>query len=227
MVDSAEREVPGAPSTRVLVPSTTFGAGPTGSVTSRAGSTGTFEAGTPGAVDASKGRADGVPKGASGVSSLGFPKQHLVKEGESYWALSRKYYGAGKHYSVIEAANDKARVIAGKTMTIPPPPRAAIEAAAGVKPKAVARKAVVRKTEPSTVPRRRVSANTPNARRSSAVAASQGAYRMYTVRKGDTLSGLAKRFFGDHRLTSRITDANQNLRYVHLQADTTIRIPQK
>ncbi len=53
-----------------------------------------------------------------------FPVQHTLVPGESYWRLAEIYYGAGKGYlyPVIVDANGNAKLIAGKTVTIPSPP---------------------------------------------------------------------------------------------------------
>ncbi len=51
--------------------------------------------------------------------------RHVVKTGENFWTIARYYYGTGRYYKALWAANrDRVeapdRLVVGMTVTIPP-----------------------------------------------------------------------------------------------------------
>ena len=49
---------------------------------------------------------------------------------------------------------------------------------------------------------------------------------MYTVQQGDTLSGIALKFYGDHQKSHLILDANPHLRWQMLIVGQKIKLPE-
>jgi len=161
------------------------------------------------------------PGGSGSAATAGFPKKHELKSGDNLWNLSRKYYGAGIYHGVISAANKGIKINAGNTITIPAPPAAALKRSAS--PNTVIAKGPTGKKSSG----RLFSGNVPNRpkARGGGSGSSSKNYRTYKVKSGDTLSGLAKRFYGNARLAKVIENANDDLQYMQLQAGSTIKIP--
>jgi nucleoid-associated protein YgaU len=161
------------------------------------------------------------PGAAGAVPGKTFPVEHTVVSGDTYWGLSRKYYGSSSHTELIKTANKGVTPQPGKKLVIPTPP-----AAAETTPQPSGRTV-------SPDPARAVASGTPPAEPKSGEVAgfsiaalpADADYYYYTVQKGDTLSGLAKRFYADSTSFHRIQGANKHLHYEMLRAGMKIRIP--
>lgn len=142
----------------------------------------------------------------SGASS-GALALHEIVEGDSYWALARKYYGDPLLHPVIEKANSGIRFIPGNSVTIP-----VLDRDGKIEPKV---------TSPS--PSRRAT-DKPASRRADTDSTQP---IRYLVRRGDTLSAIAQRFYGDASKWPLIEDANSDVRFTGLRAGEEIVIPPK
>jgi nucleoid-associated protein YgaU len=136
---------------------------------------------------------------------LSAPAQHDVVTGDSYWRLAEKYYGPGngRFYNTIRAANGDKALVPGMRITIPATP-AETES---------------RATQPASAARR--AAREPAERRSAATS------RIHVVRKGDTLSGLAQKYYGDGSKWEKILEANRSVSYTNLRPGQKLTIPAK
>jgi LysM repeat protein len=153
---------------------------------------------------------EALPRG----QAKAFPINHLVEPGESYWRIAEKYYGSGngRLHSTISAANGGGKLIAGKTISIPAPPPSL--------------------TSPPKEPGIRRETTTPTestkpSRPTGGIVSSDARYDYYQVQKGDTLTGLAKRFLGGAGKVAALEAANPSLRYETLREGARIRIPKK
>ena len=115
-------------------------------------------------------------------------RYHITKEGERLWTLAEKYYGQGKGYrwTMIRDANkdiipDSGLLKPDLKLVIPPD---------GAQPATLL-------VSPTTTPK----AASPKPRQE----------RTHVVAKGDTLSNLAEKYYGDKRLWVRIRKANESL----------------
>jgi nucleoid-associated protein YgaU len=123
----------------------------------------------------------------------GYPKKHTIKAGESYWVLATQYYGKGYLHPRISAANKGVKFEPGKVVVIPSPPPKAVK-----KPK----KQVAGKTKKQVV---------PNPPRAAAAATKTLPKAFYTVKKGDTLAGIAKSLLGSTKYKNRFYAVNKTL----------------
>ena len=160
-------------------------------------------------------KAPAVSSDASGTTAAaGFPRKHTVRSGENYWLLAKKYYGQGRLYKSILEANHDVKLEPGVIVTIPPSPAPA--------------NSVTPAPAPTTGPATRnstVGKKGSVQRNSVERTPSDAKYFYYTVRRGETLSGIAKKFYGNGKAYRRIQDANRALRYETLRAGEKIRIP--
>ncbi len=141
----------------------------------------------------------------------GYPKKHTIKEGESYWALAARYYGKGYLHPRISKANKGVRFEPGKVVVIPSPPPEAVK-----QPK----KQVAKKTKKQAVP----------APSKAAAAATKTSPRgFYTVKKNDTLAGIAKSLLGSTKYKDRFYAVNKALELEFtgdvLQVGMRLRVP--
>jgi nucleoid-associated protein YgaU len=161
-------------------------------------------------------------------STTGYPKTHVAAAGEGYWALAQKYYKNPKLWPHIEKANGGRKVIAGKPVTIPAPPAEAEPAPAtsrdpgSTSKDSVSRNGGVRREAPTDKPRS--GAETSRAAGSGS-RSSGSASTSYVVKKGETLTILAKRFYNDPGKSHLIEDANDSLKYRGLREGEKIVIP--
>ena len=141
----------------------------------------------------------------------GYPKKHTIKKGESYWVLATQYYGKGYLHPRISAANKGVRFEPGKVVVIPSPPPEAVK-----QPK----KQVAGKTKKQAVP-------TPPKAAAAATKTSPRAF--YTVKKNDTLGGIAKKLLGSTKYKDRFYAVNKNLHLEFtgdlLQVGMSLRVP--
>jgi len=145
-----------------------------------------------------------------------YPISHLVTAGESYWRIAEKYYGTGngRLHTTIAAANGGGKLIAGKTIKIPAPPPTPPAPPKDTGTKHEAPQGETQKTAKTPPP-------------AGGIVSSDAKFDYYQVQKGDTLTGIAKKFLGGAGKVSLIEAANPNLRYETLREGAKIRIPKK
>ncbi len=140
----------------------------------------------------------------------GYPKKHTIKKGESYWVLATRYYGKGYLHPRISKANKGVRFEPGKVVVIPSPPPEAVK-----QPK----KQVAGKTKKPVV------SNPPKA----AAAAKTSPRKFYTVKKDDTLAGIAEKLLGSTKYKDRFYAVNKALELEFtgdlLQVGMRLRVP--
>jgi len=161
------------------------------------------------------------------------PTKHKVKTGESYWALAQKYYGHGKYLKAIQKANGNILLRPGMTVKIPAHPAkgattASLAVNANTTTIAIARSPLpksssAQQAQPDVL-FSQISTNN-NSQNTKSDTPSDGRYFYYTVRSGDSLSGIAKKYYGKSSAFGRIQDANKTLHYLPLRAGEKIRIP--
>ncbi len=162
-----------------------------------------------------------APGGSGGMAAPGFPLKHRIEKGESYWTLAQRYYKNGSLWPHIEKANPGIKLLPGKELTIPAPP---------AQPAASSGRSPVGTTGPEASSGGAVrSASTakaaPEAKPAGTGAQLSGIPTEYVVKKGDTLSWIAKKFYKDPLKFHLIEDANDYLKYQSLQEGARIKIP--
>lgn len=161
-----------------------------------------------------------VPPGGSAANVLapagmaGFPKQHVVQDGDRLWDLAGKYYSDPKLFSLIVAANpalgDGELIRVGMKLTIPAPPVPAVRSppsapGQGTPGSATASPGMAR---PGLTP-----APTP-----------AGLVR-YVVREGDTLYRIAVDRLGSGARVAELLTANPGLDPQLLKVGQSILVP--
>lgn len=114
---------------------------------------------------------------------------HVVGAGETLTSIAAAWFGDGRHWSLIAQANpglDPDRLGIGQRLVLPPKSAASAPAAAAV--------------------RSRAAASAPGDR-----ATPSGSARTHVVRSGETLSSIARTWFGDATRWRSIYDANRRL----------------
>jgi len=125
--------------------------------------------------------------------------RHTVQKGDSYWSIAEKYYGHGKHMRVIQKANpglSASALTIGKSVVVPHPEK------------------VLGGGNESA----RVDPPEPEA-------ADPGGARRYTVKKGESLWGIAQREYGNGSEWRRIAAANPGLDPDHIGEGDRINLP--
>jgi nucleoid-associated protein YgaU len=122
--------------------------------------------------------------------------EHVVKPNENFYSLARHYYGDGRYFKEIKAANpaiSPTRMTVGTKLRIPHPEK------------------VVQKSQAPAV---------------SPAGSDSGEF--YTVKKGDSLSSIARRLLGSEARWKAIYEANRDVignDPGRLQLDMKLRIP--
>ena len=147
----------------------------------------------------------GTTKVATGSSS---EQTHVVKKGETMESIAKSYYGAGSKWQLIAKANptvnpDTMRI--GTKLRIP-----ASGASAGSE---------------TTVASRSGSNTSPGSSATASTASSSGA--SHVVAKGETLSSIARRYYGDSKYWKSILKANPKVKADSLAVGTKLVIPSK
>jgi nucleoid-associated protein YgaU len=180
--------------------------------------------------DSSKGTPSPDPKKRALPNGGKLLAVHTIADRESYWALAERYYKNGTLYPIIESANQGLKFVPGKEVLIPELDPAEIAklklpkktessgktATEKASEKSAPGTPIVKDARPAPVTR-----ETSGTTKTSRAAQSQ----RYKVQKGDTLSALAKRFYGDISKIYLIEDANSDVKFLGLIAGTEIVIP--
>lgn len=150
--------------------------------------------------------------GNTDAKASGFPKKYAIQPGDTYSKIARTHYGSAhpRLLSHLEKANpglDPTRLPVGKEITIPAPPA-------------------------DWTPPQPKDSGTSTAQSGQAPVAPEAksvpvrAPLSYLVQRGDTLTKLARRFYGDEKKYYLIEEANESLKYGgELIAGSTITIP--
>jgi nucleoid-associated protein YgaU len=163
-----------------------------------------------------------TPSPAPTAPSAGYPKKHKVVENDSFWKLAKQYYGVATpslatHIAKANPGIDPLRLPLDKDIAIPAPPpdfKAPAPSAAS-------------QASSSPVPDRASSgSSSPRTGGGSSASVALSLPRKYVVQKGDSLSGLAVKFYGSSQKAYLIREANLDLKYGgYLIAGQTITIP--
>src|SRR5690606_28666248 len=168
-------------------------------------------------------RSDDRSRSASTGGKAGVLAVHEIEVGDSYWVLAKKYYGDGRLHPAIQKANAEIRFHPGNKVSIPSLTDAEREAVLGSLESAGSSEG--RSTTTSAdAPRRESGARSASSQPASPPASDKKG-EVYKVKKGDTLTGIAKRFYGDATKWPLIEDANEDVRFLGLQAGMEIVIP--
>jgi nucleoid-associated protein YgaU len=162
--------------------------------------------------------------------------RHVVKSGENFWTISRLYYGSGRFYKALWAANrDKVsapdQLVVGTAILVPAPEsldRSLVEPAGtprtdpDAKPPAVASRTNRRGKSASNssteielaLPVASATSNapprTPRTPDGDPIARVETTYPRYTVRPHDTLRSIARDTLGDSRRADEILEMNKD-----------------
>lgn len=128
-------------------------------------------------------------------------KLHEIRDGETLYAICRKYYGDVSRVNALAKYNDltdPAALASGHKLQIPP-----VEAIGGkpAEPKVTNTKV---QPPPSTSPALRIVINTPSTK---AVTST----KTYTVRSGDSLARIASKHYGSKAKWKKIYDMNRDV----------------
>lgn len=168
-------------------------------------------------------REAGVKKAEREVARAVPPKftEYVVQRGDTFEVIARRMLGDARHWKSIAAANafvDPTRLVPGRTvLRIPVDPRnvhgTVIEGP---------REATVTEPKPA------VPQDAAAAKRETAAETSAG-FTEYVVKSSDTLSGIAKAFYGKSAMWREIYEANKNVidDPDRLKPGVTIRVPRE
>lgn len=156
---------------------------------------------------------------------------HVVRRGENFWTISQLYYGSGRFYKALAAANDRAgpaitRIYVGQTIRIPPPealdrhliepPRARTATAAAAAASVPTRPAAARgpgalevalpTSDPFGKTRSATAQSGPDGTASNASVRPRRP--QYRVHANETLRSIARDTLGDSRRADEILDLN-------------------
>ena len=137
-----------------------------------------------------------------GTNPKGKGRSYVIQDGDSLWRIAQRFYGDGTLHAVIAKANPGVPIQPQRQLVIPPRPSGTADA-------------VLVSADP---PKRK-------AKEPAGVVERTSEHFVYLVKPGDTLSGIAKKFYGDPKRYALLEEANQELKYQVLQADTRIRVP--
>ncbi|HEV3168356.1 MAG TPA: LysM peptidoglycan-binding domain-containing protein [Isosphaeraceae bacterium] len=164
-----------------------------------------------------------APTAAEPVDDAIDPVEHVVQSGENFWSISQLYYGSGRYYKALWAANrdrvaapDKLRVT--QSIRVPPP-------------EALDRSLIVSSSTPSdatsrsgrtssragsardvevTLPVGSPSAGPARSRKVVAETTNDADYPHYQVRPHDTLRTIARDTLGDSHRSDEILEMNRD-----------------
>ena len=143
-----------------------------------------------------------------GVPASTQQRTYVIRDNDSLWKVAERHYGKGSLWPLLEKANPGVKIHPGNKLVVPPKPVESNRLTNLNVGKAV--KDAGKGTVP-TKPRGALK--------------EQEGYKVYRVQRGDTLSGIAKKFYGDGRKYPVLEQANQGIRPQLLQAGAEIRVP--
>jgi nucleoid-associated protein YgaU len=146
------------------------------------------------------------------------PVTHVVQKGENFWTISRLYYGSGRFYKALWAANQDQvsapdRLFVGTTIKVPPPERLDRSRIDPVGTVQAARPSPKREAAPRTqeaadvimmLPRGRPTAESASV----AVPKPEKTYPSHVVKRHETLRSIARDLLNDPRRASEIRELN-------------------
>ena len=168
------------------------------------------------------------------VTKEGLPGKYKVKEGDTLFLIAQKYYDDGNKYTKIITENKlpSDSITPGQELTIPKLEAAAASASPSSSPEASA------ESSPSSSPSEAPSSSaTPQASAVPASAGEKGAAAAqpswgasisgdtYTVVKGDWLSTISARAYGDLMQYNKIAQANNISNPNAIEVGTVLKIP--
>jgi nucleoid-associated protein YgaU len=148
------------------------------------------------------------------------PVTHVVQKGENFWTISRLYYGSGRFYKALWAANQDQvsapdRLFVGTTIKVPPPERLdrsridPVGTVQAVRPVPKSRSAAAPRTQEAAdvimmLPRGRPVAESAPV----AVPKPEKTYPSHVVKRYETLRSIARDLLDDPRRASEIRELN-------------------
>jgi nucleoid-associated protein YgaU len=172
--------------------------------------------------------------------------KHTVAEKETLWSIAAKYYGDGRLWPKIKAANPQLKgeeLLVGQTLVIPPKEEAATPAAkssATGKAAPTTRPAAAAKSPAEKTPPAKAGSNgkeTPAAkspagtRAATSTPETKAAARRHTyvVEEGDSLTSIARDILKDENRWKEIWELNKDKvpNPDHLLVGTELRLPEK
>ena len=165
------------------------------------------------------------------------PVTHVVQKGENFWTISRLYYGSGRFYKALWAANQDQvsapdRLFVGTTIKVPPPERLDRSRIDPVNSGQVA----IPKPKSASIPPIHEAADEimmlPRGRSSSepapvAIPKPEKTYPYHVVKGHETLRSIARDLLDDPRRAAEIRDLNlDKLDDDGLQIGQRLRLPE-
>ena len=178
---------------------------------------------------------DAAPR--AGRDSSIEPVRHVVQRNENFWTISRLYYGSGRYYKALWAANSDRvsapdKLVVGMTIQVPPPEaldRSLVEAPASSGSSSVSQKSDTgplsrtedrrKRTRPTSEIELALPVGNPSAGSirpgdvetdKLADSRSEASYPTYQVRPHDTLRSIARDTLGDSRREHDILEMNRD-----------------
>jgi len=142
------------------------------------------------------------------------PRYHTIAAGETLSAISRRYFGTPGHWKILASANDLGdgtRLHVGQQIYVPANPARPDEGRSKTVP-------ITAIPPAGTVSRRTAPSETP-------LDYTNYEWKVYHVKPGDTLSGLAKRFCGSRDMADEMARYNQLASDCQLAAGSNILVP--
>jgi len=156
----------------------------------------------------------------SAPSSSGTESTHVVAKGETMESIAKSIYGSSTKWQAIAKANpsvDPSRMKIGTKLRIP---------AAGASISGTETAAANNTGKPSTTKTASTTGASGNTGKT-AVAAANGKGGSHTVAKGETMSSIARKYFGDSKFWKAIAKANPKVDANNLPVGTKLTIPAK
>jgi len=145
----------------------------------------------------------------------GFPREHVVADGENLWKIAEKYYQKGELFTHILQGNPSLgsgeEIRIGQKIKIPAPPASALPKSGVAASTAAGAPAGAKPPAPTA------SSSTPPV--------VKPGFKAYTIQDGDTLFDIAEDRLGNGNRWTEIQAANPGLDPGKLRVGVTIQIP--
>lgn len=144
---------------------------------------------------------------AAATESLG-PVTHVVKRGENFWTISRHYYGSGRYYKALWAANKAVapapeELYVGQSIRVPVPE--------DLDARWIVESGTERRTSAESKDLRPTRQDEPAAKTSAAAEFDPELLPTHRVRKGETLRSIAREELGDSERAEEIVKLNSDM----------------